>query len=111
MRAKSKLLKTDLTRVEDFEDLHDRVQTAIGRIKGIGDLAVYDISHRLGVYLGLRPEYVYLHCGTRKGAKALGLHYTAARLPVIAFPAQMRKLRPDQIEDCLCIFKDDFREL
>ena len=42
-------------------------------IHRFGKLAVYDTACRLGVYLGLGPEVVYLHAGTTKGAKALSL--------------------------------------
>lgn len=110
-RAKTALLKADLDEIRVFDDLHERVHASIGRIKGIGELAVYDFSHRIGTYLGVFPDHVYLHCGTREGAKALGLDHKAAKLPLTSFPAPFRKLRPDQIEDCLCIFKDDFEQL
>jgi len=105
------LLNVDLSEIASFDDLHERVESAIGRIKGIGPLTIYDIAHRLGVYLGVRPKDVYLHCGTREGAKALGLDYTAEKLAVSDLPAPLHALQPDQIEDCLCIFKDDIRRL
>jgi hypothetical protein len=34
---------------------------------------VYDIAHRIGAYLRREPEAVYLHAGTREGARALNL--------------------------------------
>ena len=39
----------------------------------LGELTVYDVAHRIGAYLQLEPDVVYLHRGTRIGARYLGL--------------------------------------
>ena len=36
---------------------------------------VYDTAVRIGAYLNLEPEEVYLHAGTKKGAAALGFKH------------------------------------
>jgi hypothetical protein len=76
-------------------------------IRGVGALAVYDIAHRMGAYLGQEPDAVYLHAGTRKGAAALGLKGEMVELAEI--PSAFHKLPPAEIEDCLCIYKDVLR--
>lgn len=53
----------------DFDTLHD----FIDEIKpyGIGPVTVYDVAVRVGAYLGLEPESVYMHAGVRQGLRAL----------------------------------------
>lgn len=59
--------------VATFDELHEVVRTTIGPLRGIGELAVYDVAYRIGAHLGLEPDKVYLHAGTREGARALDL--------------------------------------
>lgn len=103
--CRGRLAAADLRSAKSFEELHAIVQQAIGGIKGIGVLTVYDISHRLGAYLGLEPDLVYLHRGTRDGARALGLGGKNTLDPS-ELPAPFSRLKPYEIEDCLCIYKD-----
>jgi hypothetical protein len=109
--AKNALLIVDLNIARSFEELHRIVASTIGPISGIGELTIYDTAHRIGAFLGLRPEHVYLHAGVRSGAKALGLDYQAGKLPMSMLPKAFHKLLPEQVEDCLCIYKDDLRAL
>jgi hypothetical protein len=57
----------------------------------------------------LEPDRIYLHAGTREGARALGLGGTA--LSKSELPKAFHRLSPGEIEDCLCIYKDDLRRL
>jgi hypothetical protein len=50
--------------------------------------------------LNLFPDKVYLHAGTRLGARALGLR-TAATLKMSELPKEFRALKPHEIEDVL----------
>lgn len=97
--------------LKTFDELHTLVRRTIGRIRGIGPLTIYDTAHRIGAYLGLRPEFVYLHAGVRSGAKALGLDYRAHKLPMSVLPEAFHRLLPEQVEDCLCIYRDELRAL
>jgi len=90
-----------------FDDLHTIVSEQ--RTEGIGPLSVYDTAVRIGAYLGLAPEKVYLHTGTRKGAKALGLDASSEYLESQELPPPLRHLSPDEAEDFFCIYKDAFR--
>lgn len=109
--ARDALLKADFTTVRSFDDLHILVRRTIGRISGIGPLTVYDTAHRIGAFLKLRPEFVYLHAGVCSGAKALGLDYRADKLPMSALPKAFQRLLPEQAEDCLCIYKNALKKL
>ncbi|MBI4192845.1 MAG: hypothetical protein HY525_20220 [Betaproteobacteria bacterium] len=75
-------------------------------VRGIGELYVYDTALRLGAHLRLLPRQVYLHAGTRRGARALGLDHRAKSLAPTKLPAALRCLRPYEMEDVLCIYED-----
>ena len=107
--AMKQLQAARLEQTADFDELHQRVNQAIGSLHGIGELTVYDTALRIGARLGFLPERVYLHSGTRVGARALGLDWRATVLDVSDLPRELRDLRPHEIEDCLCIFKDKLR--
>ena len=74
-------------------------------VRGFGELARYDTALRIGVRLGHLPTRVYLHAGTRTGAKALGLAAGREYLNISELPPPLHALQPDEIEDFLCIFK------
>ncbi|GLH77034.1 hypothetical protein SSBR45G_19420 [Bradyrhizobium sp. SSBR45G] len=96
-----------LARAKTFEALHEEVQHQIRSIHKIGPLAVYDMTHRIGAYLGLTPATVYLHRGTREGARALG--FTGRTLDPRLLTKAFSRLKPYEIEDCLCIYKRALR--
>jgi hypothetical protein len=79
-------------------------------IRGLGELFCYDTSLRLGAFLNRGPEFIYLHRGTREGARALGLNARVQYLTSSQLPAEIRKLAPLEAEDFLCIYKTHFRK-
>ena len=99
---------------ESFESLHRLLQQWIGQIKGVAELMLYDTALRLGFYLELLPEEVYLHAGTREGAKNLKLRYTRDTLPLSDFSGELQvfqPLKPYELEDCLCIYREDLKRI
>jgi hypothetical protein len=78
------------------------------RLTAFGELTVYDTSLRLGVYLDLWPKRVYLHAGTKKGCKALGVTTNGKTAEIESLPAAIRTLDAYHAEKFLCIFKDRF---
>lgn len=98
--------KATLKKCETFDALHTQVAGLIGGLHMIGPLTIYDISLRIGAFLGLPPEKVYLHAGTRVGAAALGLSGDA--LSRNQLPPEFQPLTAAEIEDCLCIYKAVF---
>lgn len=107
--AAQELKRAHLKRARDFDELYGRVETAIGTLHGIGELTVYDTALRIGARLGHVPRKVYLHAGTRAGAKAVGLDWRCKTVAVRELPVALRVLAPHEIEDCLCIFKNRFK--
>jgi len=111
-RAGAAIRALDLAGVADFEDLFPRVQDAIGGIRGVGPLTVYDVATRIGAFIRCMPRRrVYLHSGARAGARALGLPTHGRSLPVQAFPRELRRLRAWEIEDVLCIYSAELARL
>lgn len=95
---------------KDFDELLGLVRDRTRQIDRFGELAVYDTSLRLGAHLGLWPTVVYLHAGTRQGCKALGISTKSGTVRLAEFRATVRVLKPYEVEDFLCIFKDHFSE-
>lgn len=94
-----------------FEQLHALVDGLLSDVDGAGELLVYDTAHRIGAYLGCEPERVYLHSGTRTGARAIGLGDGRRVVEMSALPSELRQLKPHEVEDCLCIFKSELARI
>jgi hypothetical protein len=94
---------------QTFEELFDCTESL--SIRGVGEMAIYDTAYRIGAKLGLEPRLVYLHRGTRKGARLLGLGKGRSYLRAEELPVPFRVLRPYEIEDCLCIYKADIARI
>jgi hypothetical protein len=103
--AKLRRSTKQIESARSFADLHEILEEILRPIFGIGDLYIYDTAVRLGLKLGLAPSRVYLHAGTREGAKALGLHTRQGTLAVDQLPKKLRKLTAGELEDVLCIYK------
>jgi hypothetical protein len=89
-----------------FGELFQIVEDAIGDIPQIGELTIYDTALRIAAWRHLEPEEVYLHAGTRCGAQALGLNVRRTFAALTEFPPELLRLRAQEIEDVLCIYKD-----
>jgi hypothetical protein len=96
-----------LARAADFAALHGVVDDEVGGIKGIGALTVYDIAHRIGAHFKKSPERVYLHAGTATGARVFNVSGDSFDPKIL--PKVFLRLAPSEIEDCLCIYKDELR--
>jgi hypothetical protein len=88
-----------------FDELFNVVEGTVLQIPGAGEMLVYDIAQRLGVFLKLEPDKVYMHRGTRKGAKSLGLTSEAKAIPLDEFPLALSELGAFRLEDVLCIYR------
>jgi hypothetical protein len=91
---------------ETFDDLYRLIWQEIYPIKGIGVLVVYDVATWIGANLGLSPELVYLHAGAGDGATTLGFNRRRT-LNRVELPRAFWRLRAYEVEDCLCIYKDE----
>ena len=93
-----------LKSIATFDELYKAVEKL--KIKGIGDLTVYDTATMIGCPRQVYPTKVYLHAGAAAGARALGID--AKEVDKSAFVSlfpEFNKLNPLQIEDFLCIYK------
>jgi hypothetical protein len=103
-KAEKRLQKCapEIQHCRSFDELHDLICQEFEDISGIGKLTRYDIATRIGAHLGLEPKLVYLHAGAAAAAKRLGFH--GDTIDPNELPAAFHRLRPDEIEDCLCVY-------
>jgi hypothetical protein len=100
--------RDELEPCSDFDELHELVKNLLSDIKFIGDLYCYDVAVRIGAFLDVLPERVYLHAGTRDGAMRLGLPTRKGVLEMSELPKPLQGFLPWQAEDILCRFNKDF---
>lgn len=96
----------EITAARSFADLLGVVDSA--KVKGVGELTVYDTALRIGAGQRVEPEAVYLHAGTRKGAARLGWNVKRASIPHSEIPPELAGLSPAEIEDLLCSYAPYF---
>ncbi len=109
--AKAELLENidNLEKSDSFHSLWLLLNRLIKPISGIGELYVYDAALRIGAFLKLYPEKVYLHAGTRIGAKRLKIKNSNEDwIEPSELPKELQELSMKEDEDILCIYKDDF---
>jgi hypothetical protein len=103
--SRERLVGAELEKCASFHELFQAVEAVIRPIAGIGELTVYDTALRIGAKLGLEPDRVYLHAGTRVGIRHLGLDWHGESIPLAKLPHALQTMRPWQVEDILCIYK------
>lgn len=102
---------------KDFEELYDFIRSVIGNVKGIGLLTIYDTARRIGHLLDTPvypKEYIYLAAGAKTGAEnLLNLKRNSLKFrePTKIFFPYFGTLPSAFIEDILCIFEDDLKDL
>jgi hypothetical protein len=114
LKRASRALLRDLRllgRCKSFEALFQQVGATISRIPRIGPLMVYDTALRIGARLGLSPEHVYLHAGTRHGAALLGFDRKRTSIRLDELPPPLSDLTAEEAEDVLCIYAADIARL
>jgi hypothetical protein len=99
--------KKSIKDVKDFDELFVLIDKLLRPVKGIGELYIYDTSLRIGSYLGHMPKKVYLHSGTRIGARKLG-YKNKYVIEMDELPEEFQHLEPFEVEDILCIYKKKF---
>lgn len=101
---------SELKQSTSFEELYNAIE--VRKITGVGELTVYDTALRIGAYLKIEPENVYLHRGAKEGAENLSRYLRGRKsISVDELPPAFHKLRPREIEDCLCICKKAFQNI
>jgi hypothetical protein len=113
VRARQRLiaLLPKISQCGSFDELHGIVCVITDKVKGLGELYAYDTAYLIGLRLGLRPKRVYLHAGTREGAKALGFTGSLPYLKPSQLPTELRVLKAAEMEDFLCIYEGALRKV
>lgn len=107
VEARLQGISRKLAGASSFDELHRAVEDEVGSLKGIGALTVYDIAQRIGAHFRKVPQRVYLHAGTKTGARTFGISGDSFDPKVL--PKAFSRLAASEIEDCLCIYKDELR--
>jgi len=102
----------DLKKCSNFSQVIKIVEEC--KVKGFGDLSIYDTAVRIGTYLGIEPDKVYLHAGTRVGIKQLEekgyLVEGSSKRKTIGLnemPKEFGNLSADEIQHFACSKKSD----
>lgn len=103
--------KKSLIVSNNFHQLISFIESLFTPVKGLGILYIYDTAQIIGTYLNIFPVYIYLHLGTREGARLLGLNYKQSYLRLEELPKEFQVLKPNEVEDFLCMYKSNFIKL
>lgn len=100
-----------LKAVKDFAELIKVVNDS--RVRFFGETAIYDTSLRIGSYLKIEPEQVYLHTGSKKGAEELEIKgylpsgsSNQKSLPMAVMPDELKPFKPAYLEHFFCVAKE-----
>ena len=102
-------IKKQISQTKSFDSLYMLLEQ--NRIHGVGELLIYDVSVRIGEYLKIYPETIYVHAGTRIGLQNLQkekIHEKQIKKETLPEPFRSSDLTPGQLEDFFCIYKDIF---
>jgi hypothetical protein len=111
LEARDQLFRISLKQCSNFMHLHSAIKQTIGPIHGIGPLTIYDTALRIGAFLRITPDHIFLHAGTRQGGTALGVGAKRSAVSPSELPPQFQRLEPREIEDCLCIYKGELADV
>jgi hypothetical protein len=101
-----------ISRCTTFAELHGVLGEKLLPIRGIGEMYVYDCAQRIGESMKLKPAEIFMHRGTREGARALVPDASRrAYVRVEELPRALRVLSAAELEDVLCIYKSTLRRL
>jgi hypothetical protein len=103
--------RNELHSCKTFPQLMQISERAAAPLWKNSKLTVYDTTLRIGAHLGIRPDRVYLHAGATKGARALGFGGSVPSLKRSQLPKEFHRLKPYEIEHCLCIYKGHLKRL
>jgi hypothetical protein len=99
-------IEAQMQACRSFHALHSLFLHHLTPVRGLGEMYIYDAALRMGAYLRLYPFYIYLHRGTRVGAKALGLVVNRPYLERTELPKDLQVLSADNIETFLCMYRN-----
>ncbi|MET3116360.1 hypothetical protein AAKU64_000566 [Undibacterium sp. GrIS 1.8] len=98
--------QAQLKKVTSFAELYEVINSSMENISGAGSLYAYDTALRLGTFMKLPPEQVFLQAGTLEGAKKLLPSIRARSVDLLLFPRVFHCLAPAEMEHLLCSYRD-----
>jgi hypothetical protein len=102
--------ENEIKRVKSFDELLNVIESV--NSKRIASLTQYDTAVRIGAYLNLFPEKIYLHTGTKIGVRnLLGKLNGKKYIEIKDLPSEFQKYSLTALEDIFCHYKDCFKNL
>lgn len=106
----------EILKARSFDEIYQIVTEC--KVKGFGELSIYDTSIRIASHLNIEPDKVYLHAGARKGMEILEekgyVEEGSSKKKYIEIkdmPKPMQQLKAAETEHLLCSMKDRMTEL
>lgn len=108
----------EIKAIGTFDSLYNLIKECSEAKLQFGQLAIYDAAVRIGAFLGIKPDFVYIHTGVKAGVTVLEeLGYTNEQLsnrsyaPLKEFPVEMHEMTEISAENSCCTLKDRFKTL
>jgi len=106
----------EIKKVKKFDELLNIIKSI--KCYRIGELVRYDTAERIGFFLKIYPEKIYLHAGVKVGVKnLLGNLYRKNFLIIDDLPYELKKYKSEfnlqfyDFESIFCQYKDKFEQL
>ncbi len=106
----------DILKARTFDEIFEVVTEC--KVKGFGELSIYDTSMRIASHLNIEPDKIYLHAGARKGLEILEekgyIEEGSSKrkyVEIKEMPEQMQQLKAAETEHMLCSMKDSMNSL
>lgn len=96
-----------------FWELYIVCKQAAAETNGIGIVTTYDVAARIGAWLGLEPEHLYVHAGVTEGARALGITWSRGTWCVDRerLPEFFQDKNLDIVESFLCGYRSEIERV
>lgn len=101
----------EILKSRTFDELYGIVTEC--KVRGFGELSIYDTAMRIAAHMNIEPDKVYLHAGARKGLEILeNKGYVALGsakkkyIEIENMPKQIQQLKATETEHLLCSMKD-----
>ncbi|MGY3885663.1 hypothetical protein [Aeromonas aquatica] len=116
MASKLLLRTSHLESAVSFDDIFKIIKST--KVTGFGELSIYDTAVRISSFRGYQPTVVFLHAGTKDGVRNLERQGFISKdsslkdtLRTDEFPPSIQKLNALQMENFLCAFKHELKNI
>ena len=106
----------EILKARTFDELFQIVSES--KVKGFGELSIYDTALRIASQMNIEPDKVYLHAGSRKGAELLEqkgyIKEGSSKkkyLEIEELPKQLQSQKADDTQHFFCSMKEQMKNL